>query len=43
VTVGVTMTSLSASLLQKISAAMDCVFQIVLNQKVLHIVYVKLC
>jgi hypothetical protein len=42
-TVGVTVMSLSDSLLQKISVAMDCVFQIVLNQKILCIVYVKLC
>ena len=33
VTVGMTVTTLSASLLLKISAAMDCLYQIVLNRK----------
>ena len=36
VTDGVTVTLLSASLLQKISAATDCLCQIVLNRKLLN-------
>jgi len=36
VTEGVTVTSLSASLLQKLSVALDCLFQILLSQKLSH-------
>jgi hypothetical protein len=39
---GVTVMSVSASLQQKTRVAMDHVCQILLNQKLLHIIYAKL-